>query len=71
MPNEEQTSQVVVFLKQLVSGGGAGAISKTAVAPAERIKTLLQANSFCDSNPVTDRCCTVGAIIGREQAGWT
>jgi len=46
MPNEEQTSQVVVFLKQLVSGGGAGAISKTAVAPAERIKTLLQVQSL-------------------------
>ena len=30
------------FGLQLVSGGGAGAISKTSVAPIERIKVLLQ-----------------------------
>lgn len=36
------------FITDLAAGGGAGAISKTAVAPIERVKLLLQTQ---DSNP--------------------
>lgn len=36
------------FVIDLAAGGGAGAISKTAVAPIERVKLLLQTQ---DSNP--------------------
>jgi len=34
--------QVISFLKDLMAGGIAGAVSKTAVAPIERVKLLLQ-----------------------------
>ena len=33
------------FFKDLMAGGTAAAISKTAVAPIERVKLLLQVNS--------------------------
>ena len=36
------------FVSQLLCGGGAGAFSKTCVAPLERIKVILQAQA---SNP--------------------
>jgi solute carrier family 25 (adenine nucleotide translocator) protein 4/5/6/31 len=38
----------ILFLKDLAAGGIAGAISKTVVAPIERVKLLLQTQ---DSNP--------------------
>ena len=31
-----------VYVKELIAGGAAGAFSKTAVAPLERIKIILQ-----------------------------
>ncbi|RWV86913.1 hypothetical protein GW17_00051142 [Ensete ventricosum] len=34
-----------VYVKELIAGGAAGAFSKTAVAPLERIKILLQVNN--------------------------
>jgi len=37
-----QDNQVKAVFKQLFAGGGAGAITKTSVAPLERIKILLQ-----------------------------
>lgn len=37
---------VVSFMKDFLAGGIAAAISKTAVAPIERVKLLLQVNSF-------------------------
>ena len=35
---------VPIFLRELIAGGVAGACSKTAVAPLERVKILLQVN---------------------------
>jgi len=39
---KQKKSGLQIFMMQLVSGGGAGATSKTCVAPLERIKVLLQ-----------------------------
>lgn len=41
-------SNVMGFVTDLAAGGVAGAVSKTAVAPIERVKLLLQTQ---DSNP--------------------
>ena len=35
------------FVKDLAAGGVAGAISKTVVAPIERVKLLLQTQARC------------------------
>ncbi|PSC67868.1 ADP,ATP carrier [Micractinium conductrix] len=45
---KEADANAMGFLIDLAAGGGAGAISKTAVAPIERVKLLLQTQ---DSNP--------------------
>eukprot|EP01025_Chloroclados_australasicus_P016609 TRINITY_DN1836_c0_g1_i3.p1 TRINITY_DN1836_c0_g1~~TRINITY_DN1836_c0_g1_i3.p1 ORF type:complete len:373 (-),score=46.79 TRINITY_DN1836_c0_g1_i3:293-1411(-) len=45
---EKGKDQSLAFLKDLAAGGIAGAISKTVVAPIERVKLLLQTQ---DSNP--------------------
>jgi solute carrier family 25 (mitochondrial adenine nucleotide translocator), member 4/5/6/31 len=42
------TNPAIKFLADLLAGGVAGGISKTAVAPIERVKLLLQTQ---DSNP--------------------
>jgi hypothetical protein len=43
MPNSEsETISAGAILRQLAAGGGAGAITKTAIAPLERIKILMQ-----------------------------
>ncbi|KAK8772110.1 hypothetical protein V5799_024649 [Amblyomma americanum] len=39
---EKKDTQVISFLKDFVAGGIAAAISKTSVAPIERVKLLLQ-----------------------------
>ena len=43
-----ETSPAFRFFADLMAGGVAGAVSKTAVAPIERVKLLLQTQ---DSNP--------------------
>ena len=45
----ETQADPMAFVKDLLAGGTAGAISKTAVAPIERVKLLLQTQ---DSNPM-------------------
>jgi hypothetical protein len=45
----ETVADPLAFVKDLLAGGTAGAISKTAVAPIERVKLLLQTQ---DSNPM-------------------
>lgn len=40
---------VPVYVKELIAGGAAGAFSKTAVAPLERVKILLQ---VCRTDPL-------------------
>lgn len=45
MNSEVKLSNYTLFLHQLVCAGGADAISKTIVAPLERIKVILQAQS--------------------------
>jgi len=44
----EYKGSVVTFVKDLVAGGVAGTVSKTVVAPIERVKLILQVQ---DSNP--------------------
>ena len=39
-----------VFAKELVAGGVAGGIAKSAVAPLERVKILFQARTFSSSS---------------------
>jgi len=45
MTTDIRRSNFSLFLNELVCAGGASAISKTFVAPLERIKTLLQAQN--------------------------
>ena len=47
-PKKMKSSPALKFFADLMAGGVAGAISKTAVAPIERVKLLLQTQ---DSNP--------------------
>lgn len=42
---------VISFMKDFLAGGVAAAISKTAVAPIERVKLLLQVKSFNQQMP--------------------
>lgn len=48
VPASSEGSSAMGFVQDLLAGGVAGAISKTAVAPIERVKLLLQTQ---DSNP--------------------
>lgn len=50
------------FITDLAAGGVAGALSKTVVAPIERVKLLLQTQ---DSNPKIKS----GEVRGRQRAG--
>lgn len=42
---------VPVFAKEMIAGGVAGAFSKTAIAPLERVKILLQVRAVLPSYP--------------------
>lgn len=58
----------MAFVKDLLAGGTAGAISKTAVAPIERVKLLLQTQ---DSNPkIKSGEVRRGGARGGFGAGW-
>lgn len=51
---------VVSFIKDFLAGGIAAAISKTAVAPIERVKLLLQVNNSINFFPLAwlhIHCC--------------
>jgi len=45
-----KSSPAIKFAADLMAGGVAGAISKTAVAPIERVKLLLQTQVVCSCN---------------------
>lgn len=47
--NLKMTDQAISFAKDFLAGGTAAAISKTAVAPIERVKLLLQVSSYSSS----------------------
>lgn len=70
---------VVSFMKDFLAGGIAAAISKTAVAPIERVKLLLQVNLFADN--FTEHCCVfmdscvkvcanVDLLIKQKRSAW-
>ncbi len=40
--DDEKRARSLMLTSQLVAGGGAGAITKTSIAPLERIKILMQ-----------------------------
>lgn len=48
-------SDPVAFLKDFAAGGISAAISKTAVAPIERVKLLLQVQHISKQIPVEQR----------------
>lgn len=54
------------FITDLAAGGVAGAVSKTAVAPIERVKLLLQTQ---DSNPKIKSGEVGAGVLGADQAG--
>ncbi len=57
------------FLTDLAAGGVAGAVSKTAVAPIERVKLLLQTQ---DSNPkIKSGEVGAGAVCAAQRTAWT
>jgi hypothetical protein len=43
-----------VFAKEMIAGGVAGAFSKTAIAPLERVKILLQVRGILSFVPSVD-----------------
>lgn len=47
--SNNMADQAISFLKDFLAGGVAAAISKTAVAPIERVKLLLQVGAACGS----------------------
>lgn len=70
---------VVSFMKDFLAGGIAAAISKTAVAPIERVKLLLQVNSFADNflenccvfmDSCVKVCANVDLLIKQERSIW-
>jgi Mitochondrial carrier protein len=56
-PKEDKTGTAAVdpykWLKDFLAGGTAGAVSKTAVAPIERVKLLLQTQASVAPSPST------------------
>lgn len=53
--NMPSLSDPVAFLKDFAAGGISAAISKTAVAPIERVKLLLQVQHISKQIPVDQR----------------
>lgn len=53
--NMPSLSDPVAFLKDFAAGGISAAISKTAVAPIERVKLLLQVQHISKQIPVEQR----------------
>lgn len=51
------------FAKDLLAGGTAAAISKTAVAPIERVKLLLQVNAHFQFEYIDKSTCMRGVKI--------
>ena len=53
--SEKKSGGAVAFLKDLAAGGVAGGISKTVVAPIERVKLLLQVQASSTQIKPEDR----------------
>ena len=69
-PKEDKTGTAAVdpykWLKDFLAGGTAGAVSKTAVAPIERVKLLLQtqASAGTSTDPHHEHCVGTSWVAG-------
>lgn len=63
------TDAAVSFAKDFLAGGVAAAISKTAVAPIERVKLLLQVSAGGLGHPKVAARRGGATAVGRGRAG--
>lgn len=70
---EEKKHDTSAFLKDFIAGGISAAVSKTAVAPIERVKLILQVQHVSkqiseDKRYKGDFCCILATVNARSRA---